>query len=217
MINRQTFNSRGTWLVGRQKGIGGSDAAAVLGLNPYMSNVDLWRLKTGRAKKADLSGNKLVEYGTRAEYHLRGIFELDFPEYRVEHEPFSIYTNSDYPWACASLDGRIFEDSTGRTGILEIKTATISGSAQAQKWKDRIPDNYFCQILHYMAVMEADFSILKAQLKYERREDLLEVTKHFYIEMEDVRDQAEYLMEEERKFWQYVTADKEPPLVLPEI
>ena len=217
MIEKQTYTGRGSWLVGRTRGIGGSDAAAVLGLNPYMSNTELWAIKTGRVKKADLSGNKLVEYGTRAEYHLRGIFELDFPEYRVEYEPFSIYTNSDYPWACASLDGRIFEDSTGRTGILEIKTATISGSAQAAKWKDRIPDNYFCQILHYMAVMEADFSILKAQLKYERPGDLLDVTKHFYIEWEDVKEQAEYLMEQEKIFWQYVTADKEPPLVLPEI
>lgn len=217
MIEKLTFNGRGTWLVGRQKGIGGSDAAAVLGLNPYMSNVDLWRLKTGRAQKADVSHNPLVEYGTRAETSLRELFRLDFPEYRVEHEPFSIYTNSDYPWALASLDGRIYDDYTGRTGILEIKTTTINGSAQAAKWKDRLPDNYFCQILHYMAVMEADFAILKSQLKYERPGDLLEVTKHFYIEWEDVKEQAEYLMEEERKFWQYVTADKEPPLVLPEI
>lgn len=217
MINRQTFNSRGTWLVGRQKGIGGSDAAAVLGLNPYMSNVELWALKTGRVGKADLSGNKLVEYGTRAETSLRELFRLDFPEYRVEHDAFSIFTNPDFPWALASLDGRIYDDYTGRTGVLEIKTATINGSAQADKWKNRIPDNYFCQVLHYMAVMEADFAILKAQLKYERPGDLLEVTKHFYIEMEDVRDQAEYLMEEERKFWQYVQTDKEPPLVLPEI
>lgn len=217
MIERQSFNSRGTWLVGRSHGIGGSDAAAVLGLNPYMSNVDLWLRKTGRKKADDLSHNKLVEYGTKAEGYLRGIFKLDFPEYRVEHEPFTIYTNSEYPWACASLDARLFEDSIGRTGVLEIKTTTINGSAQAAKWKDRIPDNYFCQVLHYMAVMESEFAILKAQLKYERLESLMEVTKHFYIEFQDVKDQAEYLMEEERKFWEYVKADKEPPLRLPEI
>ena len=217
MIEKQAFNSRGTWLVGRTFGIGGSDAAAVLGLNPYMSNVDLWLRKTGRKKADDLSHNKLVEYGTKAEGYLRGIFELDFPEYRVEHEPFTIYTNSEYPWACASLDARLFEDSTGRTGVLEIKTTTINGSAQASKWKDRIPDNYFCQVLHYMSVMESEFAILKAQLKYERPGDLLEVTKHFYIEWEGVKGQAEYLMEEERKFWEYVKADKEPPLRLPEI
>lgn len=217
MIERQSFNSRGTWLVGRSHGIGGSDAAAVLGLNPYMSNTELWAIKTGRVKKEDLTGNKLVEYGTRAEYHLRGIFELDFPEYRLEYEPFTIYTNTNYPWACASLDGRLFEDSTGRTGVLEIKTTTINGSAQAAKWQDRIPDNYFCQVLHYMSVMEAEFAILKAQLKYERPESLMEVTKHFYIEFKDVKDQAEYLMEEERKFWEYVKADKGPPLRLPEI
>ena len=36
------------WIAERRKGIGASEAAAVLGLNPWQSNVDLWRIKTGK-------------------------------------------------------------------------------------------------------------------------------------------------------------------------
>lgn len=42
------------WLEARVSGLGASEASAVLGLNPYMSNVDLWRIKTGRKKAANI-------------------------------------------------------------------------------------------------------------------------------------------------------------------
>ena len=40
--------SRGDWLEVRKQGIGGSDAAAAVGLNPYKSQLELWLEKTGR-------------------------------------------------------------------------------------------------------------------------------------------------------------------------
>ena len=51
---------RTEWLQERKKGIGGSDAAAILGLNPYMSNVDLWEIKTGRKEQEDISEKEIV-------------------------------------------------------------------------------------------------------------------------------------------------------------
>ena len=49
----------------------------------------------------------------------------------------------------ASLDGELV-DQDGRKGILEIKTTNILQSMQYEKWKDRIPDNYYIQVLHYL-------------------------------------------------------------------
>ena len=43
------------WLDYRRRGIGGSDAAAVLGLCPWKSNVRLWEAKTGLRQPEDIS------------------------------------------------------------------------------------------------------------------------------------------------------------------
>lgn len=48
-------------------GSGGSDAAAILGLNPYKSNVELFDEKTGRRMPKDISDKPYVKYGTEAE------------------------------------------------------------------------------------------------------------------------------------------------------
>lgn len=217
MVQMLTLSSRSEWLEKRKSYIGGSEAACLVGMNPYQTNVDLWELKTGRRKAPDLSDNPHVQYGAEAEKHLRELFKLDFPQYDVRYDEFNIWTNSDYPFAHASLDGWLI-DRNGRRGVLEIKTATIQGAAQAEKWKDRIPDNYFCQVLWYMAVTEAEFAVLKAQLKYEHGEnDVFCMTRHYFIEREDCEDDVEMLMDAGRKFAEYLVRDERPPLILPNI
>ncbi len=54
-----TFDSREDWLKGRTR-IGGSDAAAILGLNPYTDNQKLWAIKTGKVKAEDISNKSLL-------------------------------------------------------------------------------------------------------------------------------------------------------------
>jgi hypothetical protein len=39
------------WLEVRKQGIGSSDAATACGLNPYMSMLELWMIKTGRMQQ----------------------------------------------------------------------------------------------------------------------------------------------------------------------
>ena len=90
-------------------------------------------------------------------------------------------------------------------------------AGQREKWKDRIPDNYFCQVLFYMAVVEADFAVLKAQLKTDFGGDIQLVTKHYHIERSEVREDIDYLMQKGAEFWEYVKSDVRPPLILPEI
>lgn len=214
-IKMIALNSRDEWLKNRTR-IGGSDASAIVGMNPYKSNVDLWEEKTGRKPTEDISDKPYVKYGTQAEMHLRGLFRLDFPEYQVEYIENNMFLNDKYPWAHASLDGWL-TDPDGRKGVLEIKTTEILQSMQKEKWKDAIPMNYYCQCLLYMAVLEADFCVLKAQLKTVFNGIPYLQTKHFFIEKVDVLDDIEYLMQEGERFWQYVKNDIRPPLRLPEI
>lgn len=209
------FNSRADWLEGRKGQIGGSDASCIVGMNPYRTNVELWELKTGRRIPEDISDNPAVRYGTDAEEYLRELFRLDFPEYKLDYCENNIWANPDYPFAHASLDGWLI-DEEGRFGVLEIKTTTILQSIQKEKWNHRIPDNYYCQVLHYMMVTEADFAILKAQLKYVYDDgEVFLNTKHYHIERADVQADIDYLAKAERAFYECVKNDCKPYLVLP--
>ena len=198
------------------KGIGGSEISAVIGCNPYMDNITLWKIKTGQIEAEDISDKDYVKYGNNAEHHLRELFKLDFPEYSVSYEENNSFYNDKYPFARASLDGWL-EDENGRKGILEIKTTEILQSMQKEKWNKQVPQNYYCQVLFYMAVLEADFAVLKAQLKTVFDGVPYLQTKHYPIERKDVEADIQYLMQEGEKFWQYVQSGKMPPLILPPI
>lgn len=215
-ITMLELGSRDEWLQARGKRIGGSEASAVVGLNPYMSNTDLWSIKTGHREAEDISDKPYVRYGHDAEPLLRELFKLDFPDYKVGYRDNNLFLNSRYPWAHASLDGWL-QDPEGRTGILEIKTTEILQSMQKEKWKDRIPDNYYLQVLHYMMVMEADFACLKAQLKYDYDGDIYLQIRHYWIERQDVENDIRILSEKEEEFWHHMQNGTRPATLLPEI
>lgn len=215
-VKKYIFPDREAWLEGRKNHIGGSEASACVGMNPYKDNVTLWEEKMGLVIPEDISDKDYVRYGTAAEYHLRELFAMDFPEYRVSYEENNMFLNTDYPWMHASLDGELV-DSQGRHGILEIKTTNILQSMQREKWHGRIPDNYFCQVLHYLAVTGYDFAVLKAQLKSEWGGELRIITKHYFIERKDVEEDIRYLVEAEKKFWDCVTSGRRPDFILPAI
>lgn len=208
--------TREDWLEERKKGIGGSDAATILGLNPYKTTIELWEEKTGRKDAPDISDKPYVKYGTQAEDLLRQLFALDYPQYIVTHEENTIIKHPEHPFLFASLDGKLLDVATGKEGILEIKTTNILQSTQKEKWKDKIPDNYYCQVLHYLNVTSCSFAILKAQLKYDYGGEIRIETKHYYIDRKDVEDDIKLLQEKEIQFWkEYIEKDKKPPLVLP--
>lgn len=213
-IKMEVLKDKEEWKKNRGKYIGGSDVACVVGLNPYKTSQELWLEKTGRKQSPDLKGNKLVEYGTNAEEYLRNLFALDYPQMTVFYQDNNSWSNTDYPFGRASLDGWM-KDENGRLGILEIKTCTIKSKTQKESWNERIPDNYFCQVLFYMAMVDADFVIVKAQLKYEYEgSEPYCVTKHYRIERADHEEDIAELMEKAKEFHKYIETDTEPPVVL---
>lgn len=216
MVEKKVFASREEWLQARNNRIGGSDAATIIGLNPYMSNVDLWEIKTGRRQQEDISEKPYVKYGTEAEKYLRALLKLDYQEYEVRYEENNMFVNDQYPWAHASLDGWLI-DHDGRTGVWECKTTNILNGLQKGKWDNRIPDNYYCQILHYLMVTEFQFVVLKAQLKYDYGDEVMCITKHYRIERTEVEQDIQYLAEKEKEFWECVREDRKPALILPKI
>lgn len=208
MISLRTFKSREEWLNARTSYIGGSDAAAVIGQNPWMSNVDLWKQKTGRMAKPFVT-NEAIEYGNDAEPLLRELFRIDHPELVVEYAEHNMWNNAKYPFAHASLDGWYYYED-GTFGILEIKTGNILSSVNYEKWRNQIPQNYYCQILHYMAVTGASEATVKALLK--GKEDAF--LREYRFTREECEEDIEYLMSAESDFAQMIKSDERPNLIL---
>jgi len=216
MVKKIILKDRKEWLGNRNHRIGGSDAAAVLGMNPYKTNIELWQEKTGQVIPEDISDKPYVKYGIAAEGYLRELFKLDNPQYQVFYEENNMFLNDRMPWAHASLDGWLV-DGKGRNGVFECKTTNILQSMQKEKWIQKIPDNYYVQILHYLMVTEFDFTELKAQLKYDFNGEIYIQTRQYHIERSEVEEDIKFLEKSEKKFWEQVQTGKRPDLVLPAI
>lgn len=216
-IRKQIFESREEWLKGRTR-IGGSDASAVLGLNPYMTNVDLWELKTGRKTQPDISEKPYVKFGVEAESIVRELFKLNYPQYKVFYEENNLWTNTDFEFAGVSHDGWLIDDK-GRNGIWECKTTEIVSSMHKEKWNDQIPQNYYCQILHsFLVRTDCEFAVLTALLTWKREgKEIYQQLKNYHFERSELQEDLEILEEAERKFWLCILDDKKPDLILPTI
>lgn len=209
------------WHKHRAKGIGGSDAACILGLNPWKSNVDLWKEKTGRKKPDDISNEEAVIYGKKAEEYIRGLFELDYQDkYCFFYEPYDLQQNKDYPFIIGTLDEVLrTTEAKFQTGFAEFKTTEIRKSTDWDKWNNRIPDNYYCQVLHYFLTNENfKFAKLRALIKSTNKDgETIRTIKDYHFDRADLKEDLEKLLEAEIKFWWHVEHDKEPSLILPSI
>ena len=213
--------TRKEWLKARQKGIGGSDAASVLGISPWKTNVQLWEEKTGITEPEDISEKEVVRFGKKSEAAIRQLFQLDFPEYQVSYDEFGMIANEpDCPFIFATLDGEL-TDKNGRKGILEIKTTEIRRPIDWKKWKGQVPDYYYAQIVHQLLATGYDFAILKARIR-ERRDSLGEfgwsvTVRHYLFERSLLLEDIAYLKEKEIAFWKAVQTKTRPALILPEL
>ena len=137
-----TGMSRVDWLELRKTGIGGSDAGAICGVNPYSSPIKVFRDKTSEViEKID---NESVRQGSDLEQYVAERF-CEATGLKVRRSNY-LYRNRQYPWMIADVDRLIVGEDAG----LECKTAS---AYSADKWQDgNIPLHYILQCYHYMAV-----------------------------------------------------------------
>lgn len=213
------LKDRSEWLEHRQNYIGGSEASAIIGMNPYLNNIQLWEYKSGLTVPEDISEKPYVKFGVSAEPLIRELFKITYPKYEMGYVDNNSWLNDKYPFAAASLDGWLTEKETGRKGIWESKTSEIVSSMHKEKWNNRIPDNYYIQLLHYFIVREdCDFAHLTALLTYKFDDkEVYQQIKNYHIERSEVEDDIKYLAKEEEKYIGYVKNRQRPPLILPNI
>lgn len=134
--------SREGWLKLRKSGIGGSDAGAICGLNPYAGPMTVYQDKTTE----DISGedNEAMRQGRDLEAYVSKRF-MEETGFKVRRSNV-MYRSKEHPFMLADVDRLIVGQDAG----LECKTAS---AYNADKWKDgRIPSHYLIQCYHYMAV-----------------------------------------------------------------
>lgn len=190
-ITKVKTSSREEWLKLRSRYIGGSDAAAVVGLNPFSSPYALWAEKTGQIP--GFAGNLATEVGTYLEEFVAQKFAAETGK-KVRKCKQSFF-NTDYPFAIANIDREIVGEDAG----LEIKTTS---ELNMKKFKGgEYPANYYCQCVHYMAMTGKKRWYLAVLIS---NRDF----RWFTIE----RDEAEIaaLMEAEADFWELVKT-RTPP------
>lgn len=210
MLEYEIHHTREDWLKSRENHIGASEAGAILGVG-FISRIDLWKIKTGRAKPKDLSENEAVSYGNRAEDPLRQLFMAKHQELTLTYRPYDYLYQTERPWLRATLDGELTETATGDRGILEIKTTSCQSRADWAKWRDRVPDGYLCQLSHQFLATGFDFAYLFAELMGADGSSSL---REYLFLRNYMQENMEYLLQEEEKFWRCVTEDKIPPVPL---
>lgn len=182
------------WLEARDLGIGGSDAAVIMGMNPYKSPYQLWLEKTGQAEAPDLSDNQYVYWGTKNESNIADWFQ---EETSKKVKRLGTLRSKEYPFMLANVDRTVVGENAG----LEIKTA---GVRQYRKWKDdEIPDAYYCQCLHYMAVTGADYWYIAV---------LLGGNEAKWKRIERNEEDIQHLIMAETDFWKLVETRTPPPV-----
>lgn len=212
---------RKEWLKQKEEKISGTFASAILGQNPYMTNVQAWEYITGKKKQEDISEKEFVKYGLQAEKHLIELFRLDYPQYDVKTKKYDLRVHPQFSFLIGSIDGELIEKNSQIRGILEIKTTNILNSMHQERWEGAmVPQNYYIQILHYMNVTGYEFAILKAQMKTIYGDEVRLKTKHYFYSRDqlEIQESLNFLLEKEIEFYEkYIKTDIRPNLILPEI
>ena len=174
---------RDEWLKLRKEGIGGSDAGAICGLNPYASPMSVYQDKTspeitGQDNEAMRQGRDLENYVAQRFMEATGL--------KVRRSNV-MYKSEEFPFMLADVDRMVVGESAG----LECKTAS---AYQQEQWKDgEIPPHYLIQCLHYMAVTERkcwylavvilgrEFRYVKLERDEEMIQNLIAVEKDFWM------------------------------------
>lgn len=134
--------SREEWLKLRKTGIGGSDAGAICGLNPYSSAMKVFQDKTTDA--VEIADSEAMRQGRDLEEYVSNRF-TEATGLKVRRSNM-MYRSIEYPFMIADVDRLVVGEDAG----LECKTAS---AYQADQWKDgQIPLHYLAQCYHYMAV-----------------------------------------------------------------
>ena len=197
MLNAVEFSKtmdmpREQWLELRKKGIGGSDAAAIVGLDRYRSPFDVYADKLGL--RPEIPDNEAMRQGRDLEQYVSERF-MEATGKKVRRRN-AILQHPEHHWMLANIDRWVVGENAG----LECKTTSILNSTKFSQGE--FQPNYYVQCVHYMAVTGAERWYLA----------VLVLNKSFHVFTIE-RDEAEIqaLIEAEKDFWENHVLKQIPP------
>ena len=192
LINTTTID-HDQWVQIRKNSIGGSDAATIVGLNPYASKFTLWADKMGMSD--EIQDNEAMRIGRDLEQYVADRF-MEATGKQVRRNNF-MFVHDEHEWMSANLDRVIVGENAG----LECKTTSLYNKTDFENGE--VPLNYYAQCVHYMAAMGFDKMYLA----------VLVLGKSFhYFEIERKEDEIQNLIQAESDFWHNHIIGKTPPV-----
>jgi putative phage-type endonuclease len=198
---------RREWLQQRRNGIGGSDAAAVLGLSPWKSPLTLWSEKCGLVSEPNLDELEFIEWGQVLEEPIARKYEQVTGRSLFDHGRFAIRQSECYPFmhctidreVCANNYGNPKDPDSGKPPVFALGIGDLSikntGAFKAKDWEEEPPLPYQVQLQHELAVTGlqwGSFAVLIGGQKFKwcdwARNDKF----------------ISYLIEKEEEFWNRV-------------
>lgn len=179
----------------RKLSIGGSDAAAILGLSRWKTPLQVYAEKLGQIEN-EIGNEEAVYWGNE----LEDIVAKEFQKrtgMKVRRYPYDI-VHPKYDFITGHIDRKI----EGSDELLECKTAS---AYKAKEWEgDEIPQEYIIQVLHYLAIT----GMKRAHLAV-----LIGGQKFIYKVVERDEAMIDRIISEEVEFWNAHVLEKSPPEV----
>ncbi|WP_168405831.1 YqaJ viral recombinase family protein [Acinetobacter indicus] len=187
------------WLEVRKQGIGSSDAATACGLNPYMSMLELWLIKTGRQTQSiedESSGVAPLYWGKQLEPLVAEYYSMHTNNKVRRVNAVLQHPDPDKYFMLANLDYSVV--GSDEVQILECKTA---GEHGAKLWRDGVPLYVLCQVQHQLAVTGKQAAHV-CVLICGHETKIFKVTRSESV--------IEHIVQAERYFWECVEKDTPP-------
>ncbi len=187
------------WLEVRKQGIGSSDAATACGLNPYMSMLELWMIKTGRMQQNiedESTGYAPLYWGKQLEPLVAEYYSMHTNNKVRRVNAVLQHPDEDKHFMLANLDYAVV--GNGEVQILECKTVGEYGS---KLWRDGVPLYVLCQVQHQLAVTGKQAAHICA-LVCGHESKIFKVTRNETV--------IQHIINAERHFWQCVESDIPP-------
>ena len=192
--------SQAEWLEIRRQGIGSSDCAAACGLNPYMSMLELWMVKTGRIQQTiddeSQEGHAPLYWGKQLEPLVAEYYSMHTGHKVRRVNAVLQHRDPDKHFMLANLDYSVVGHADVQ--LLECKTA---GEYGAKLWRDGVPLYVLCQVQHQLAVTgKQSAHICVLICGHETR--IFKVTRSESV--------IQHIVNAERYFWDCVEKDTPP-------
>ena len=181
------------WQEVRKQGIGSSDAATACGLNPYMSMLELWMIKTGRMQQNiedESAGYAPLYWGKKLEPLVAEYYNMHTNNKVRRVNAVLQHPDEDKHFMLANLDYAVV--GNGEVQILECKTVGEYGS---KLWRDGVPLYVLCQVQHQLAVTGKQAAHICA-LICGHETKIYKVTRNETV--------IQHIINAERHFWQCV-------------